>query len=233
MKKYTILLYVLLFIVAAFLLSCDNRGEDKPTLKLYTTKTALYGDINENENNYTDITFMADGNIGFIQNAKVLVNYDSSKGTFYVPSGNGAANYIILNDSGVGTGRFLAKQGAFGVVNLEAKMEKFQKTTDNVVLYLYDVPEIEEFYAEHTTIKSNGNTELTVKLKDRARNTEGQVVVFTSDKGLFESTTVLADKNGVAKNNFGVGNITGTVIVRASLGLTSSVSREITITVVK
>ena len=91
MKKYTILLYVLLFIVAAFLLSCDNRGEDKPTLKLYTTKTALYGDINENENNYTDITFMADGNIGFIQNAKVLVNYDSSKQVLGNKSGDGIA----------------------------------------------------------------------------------------------------------------------------------------------
>jgi len=236
MKKRLILPYILLVLIAGFLLSCDKRGEEKPTLQLYPSKYELYGESSDNELNLVSITFMLDGNPSFISNAKVLVEYDGSKGLFFVPEGSGAtggANYIVLNKDGVGIGKFQANKNAFGILEFTAKMERFQKSQDTAVFYLYDIPTIEEFSASKTTIAPNETIDVFVELKDKAGNRKDQPVRFSADKGMFEEDIVKTDSNGVAVNKYVVQSGEGTATLRASLGLTEKVYKEITLTIKK
>ena len=207
------------------LVACEDRGGDKPRLALSVENDQLYGaGINCNMN-YTNITFILDGSKGYIQDAKILVEYDELKGTFV---GTGSSEFVITDQDGIAEGQFLAKPHTFGVVALTARHSRFRDVKETATLYLYDIPEI-EISAEQYEIHKDDSVDIVVQLTDQADNVDNKTILFTTTSGLLAFNQVTTDDNGRAHNIFEANGQTGPAVIRAALQFCPNERREITI----
>lgn len=210
--------------------SCDDRDGAKPDIDVVIENHILYSDGASCNLNYTDITFILDGSSGLISNAKILVEYDTEKGTFL---GTGSSQHIITDKNGIAVGRFITKDGASGVVGFEAKMDRFKSVRMVQPIYIYKLPQITQFYSETNTVSANGSTTIYAVLRDHTGNSPvpNTKIRFTTTRGLIDSEFVTTNEQGIAQNIFCGANQSGTAVITAALGICPNRYRNLTIVV--
>lgn len=223
MKKIFFLICITGLLIA--LTSCDEREGVKPIMQIDVDNNHLYSDGIDCELNYTDIHFHLEGSPGFISEAKILVDYDRTKGLFV---GTGSSQFIITDESGYAKGMFVAEEGELGYVTLEARMETFASVNETIIIALFDLPDI-SMESDSEIIPSEGTAQLQVVLTDLSGNVTGQEINFTADTGTLEHNTVETDANGSAANTFFAGNETGPAIITATFAKCENVSDSVTI----
>lgn len=221
------ILYAVSIVMVIILVACEDRAGDEPRMVISVQNNELYGAGIDCNLNYTEITFILDGNPGFIRDAKILVDYDKLRGTFV---GTGSPDYIVTNSDGIAVGTYLAKPTARGVTQFTAKMERFRSVEETVVLYLYDMPEI-EVTAEDMIISPDELTNIFVQLTDKSDNVANKTIVFTTNRGLLAFETAVTDENGKAANVFDANGHSGSATIRATLQFCPNNFEELQITI--
>jgi hypothetical protein len=225
MKSLFLLLTSVLLLA---LISCDDRGADKPRMEFFMSTNTVYGNGAQCNLNYADVSFRLEGNPGFVNDVKILVEYDSDMGLFV---GTGSSQFVITDNEGNATGRFVANENAVGVTTLKAKVERFPSVEETLIVYVYDVPEITHLIAETPEITPDGGTEILVIINDSANQVANKRINFTTNKGLLQYSHRMTDNDGRATNFFSANGETGTVVIKAALDLCPNENREVTITI--
>lgn len=208
-----------------FVTSCDEREGVKPTIEMLIANNQLYSDGAACNLNYTDITFILEGSPGFISGAKIMVEYDASKGLFI---GSGSSQFIIADELGVAEGRFVSNLGTSGVISFTASMERFPSVREVKPISIYKLPDM-DLTADDMSIPPNGTTTVYARLTDQLGNVANKAVNFSTSLGMLESSTATTDSEGIAEVLFFGNNQTGSAVITASLQICSNVSENITI----
>ncbi len=230
MKYLTGLLIAVL--IMALITACDDRGGDKPKIFLSADNTHLYSDGGNCNLDYAIVSFVLEGSAGYINDAKILVEYNSDKALF---AGTGSSLFVRTNNQGIANGTFQIKEGVSGVVNLTARMDRFREVKTEIGFIVYRLPEIESFTTQNdiTTLPPEGDVNIFVQLKcpdGQIDNIRNRNVLFSTNKGLLEKSVVVSNNDGIAQNLFSGGGGTGQAVITAKLELCNNVSQTLTIT---
>ncbi|MBW6516026.1 MAG: hypothetical protein K0B81_05345 [Candidatus Cloacimonetes bacterium] len=211
-----------------FLTSCDEREGVKPVMEILVENNYLYGEGIDCEINYTDITFKLEGTPSFISETKIFIDFDESQGLFV---GDGTSQFVITNTQGIAIGRFIAYETALGATTISASMEVFPSVRGEAIIYLLDLPGIETFEAESTTLSPNGETELFIQLADQSGYIADLTISFSATAGSFEYNSVQTDENGFAHNTYYADEEITIALITASLDICPNVNENLTITI--
>ncbi len=148
MKK---LIYLIIPMIMLFLVSCDSRNNDNPTINVVISKDKIYTIGNYEE---AEVTITLTGKDSQTKNARVNVEYDHDLITIMTNSAD--ISTFITDEYGQATGTIIAKRVP-GNVNLDFIVDKWHSSHQVKSIIVSD-PEIINFVVSPDTLHADNQT---------------------------------------------------------------------------
>lgn len=221
--------YFLFIIVLSslFLVSCDDRGYQSPTMDISIDLQQGYTVYNKAGFNELTFYFQLDGPLSKIRNRRINVNITNNIGNFI---GTGTNQSVLTNDLGYAEGRYIAGSG-YGIANIEFVLETWPSENKTVNVQIIDFPKIDSLVAGTYILNADGvsSTSLTAYISSANAELEKIKILFEASEGTLTQTEVFADEMGIATSNFIAPNQEANVTVKAKLALQPTSYKSVSI----